>query len=86
MKKTLALRYDSRLPAPFVSAKGTGALADKIKKYARESGVPVIEKPDLAESLFYLEVGDVLPEEFYHAVAEILVYVYKIKTMFNSKV
>ena len=75
LAKSVALRYDQDLPAPFVAAKGAGHLAAKLVELARECGVPVMSAEALAENLFYLEVGDFIPESFYRAVAELLAFV-----------
>jgi flagellar biosynthesis protein len=73
--KSVALRYRSDLPAPFVAAKGRGNLAAKLVELAEGCGVPIVSAETLAESLFYLEVGDFIPEPFYRAVAEVLAFV-----------
>jgi type III secretion system FlhB-like substrate exporter len=73
--KSVALRYEKDLPAPFVAAKGAGHLAAKLVELAQEHGVPVMPAETLAESLFYLEIGDFIPESFYRAVAELLAFV-----------
>lgn len=73
--KSVALRYESDLPAPFVAAKGRGNLAAKLVELAEGCGVPIISAESLAESLFYLEVGDFIPETYYRAVAEVLGFV-----------
>jgi type III secretion system FlhB-like substrate exporter len=73
----VALRYDEELPAPFVAAKGRGELATKLIALAREHGVPVVSREELAESLFYLEVGELVPESFYRVVAELLAFVWR---------
>ena len=64
------------LPAPFVAAKGQGELAAKLVRLAEVHGVPVEPAGTLAEGLFYLEVGEVIPESFYRVVAELLVFVW----------
>lgn len=73
--KSVALRYQEDLPAPFVVAKGRENLAVKLVELAEEYGVPIVSAEALAESLFYLEVGDFIPEPFYRAVAELLAFV-----------
>lgn len=77
----VALRYDqTSMSAPMVVAKGTDYLAEKIKEIARTHRVPIVENREVAQMLFKLtEVGDVIPETLYRAVAEILAYVYRIK-------
>ena len=77
----LALRYDSGvMNAPQVVAKGAGALAEKIKALAKEHHIPIIEDKELARRLYeVVEIGREIPSAFYHAVAEVLTYVYRIK-------
>jgi len=77
----LALVYDSSLAqAPVVLAKGQDLMAERIKDIAREAKVPIVENKPLAQALYRaVEVGQVIPLEFYKAVAEVLGYVYKLK-------
>lgn len=66
--------------APKVVAKGKNYMALKIRELAKQSGVPVVERKPLARALFKsVEVGKEIPYELYHAVAELLAYVYRIK-------
>jgi flagellar biosynthetic protein FlhB len=74
----VALRYEMDMPAPIVVAKGLDLLAQKIKEIAWDHGIPVMENRPLAQALYKgAEVGDAIPSALYHAVAEILVMVYK---------
>ena len=77
----VALRYEQeKMAAPTVVAKGTEYLAEKIKEIARFHHVPIVENREVAQMLFKLtEVGEVIPETLYRAVAEILAYVYRIR-------
>lgn len=77
----IALVYDSNLAqAPLVLAKGQDLLAQRIKDIAKEAKVPIVENKPLAQALYKVaEVGQVIPFEFYKAVAEVLSYVYKLK-------
>ncbi|MBU0995502.1 MAG: flagellar biosynthesis protein FlhB [Proteobacteria bacterium] len=77
----LAIRYDSKtMTAPMVTAKGSGMVAERIRKVAYEAGVPIVENKELARSLFKIaDVGDDVPSDLYRAVAELLAYVYKLK-------
>jgi len=77
----IALQYDSKLmDAPVVIAKGLGIIAGKIREEAKKHNVPIIERPPLAWALYNnVEIGEKIPEELYKAVAEILVFVYKLK-------
>lgn len=76
----VALRYADNMIAPTVVAKGAGLIAEKIKKIAKENGVPVIENKPLARAMFKtLKIGQMIPKELYTAVAEVLSYVYRLK-------
>ncbi|HOQ91151.1 MAG TPA: EscU/YscU/HrcU family type III secretion system export apparatus switch protein [Candidatus Hydrogenedentes bacterium] len=78
-KWAAALRYDPETDrAPRLTAKGAGALAEKILAIAREHGIYVHEDPDLVGALSLLEVNAEIPEELYRAVAEILAFLYRI--------
>jgi flagellar biosynthesis protein len=70
-----AVRYDRRLPAPFVVASGSGRRAEQLLSLAQEYGVPVQNAPELAERLIELDPGTVIPEELFQPVAEILAFV-----------
>jgi flagellar biosynthetic protein FlhB len=75
----VALGFDfSTMEAPKVVAKGRNLLADEIKAEARWAGVPIIENPPLARSLYRsVEVGQAIPFDLYAAVAAILAYLYR---------
>jgi flagellar biosynthetic protein FlhB len=74
----VALRYEVNMAAPIVVAKGLDVLAAKIKEIAWNRDIPVMENRPLAQALYKgAEVGDTIPSALYHAVAEILVLVYK---------
>ena len=66
------------MEAPKVMAKGRNLLAEEIKAEARWAGVPIIENPPLARSLYRsVEVGQAIPADLYAAVAAILAYLYR---------
>ncbi|NCC25091.1 MAG: flagellar biosynthesis protein FlhB [Deltaproteobacteria bacterium] len=75
----VALKYNPmQAPAPIVLAKGVNHMAEKIKAIARENRVPIRENKPLARALYSsVQVGDVIPEEMYQAVAAILAQVFK---------
>ena len=77
----VALRYNAtEAPAPVVLAKGADHLAEKIKQAAREHNVPIRENVPLARALYKsAEVGDMIPEELYKAVATVLAAIWKLK-------
>jgi flagellar biosynthetic protein FlhB len=75
----VALAFDfGTMDAPKVVAKGRNLLAEEIKAEARWAGVPIIENPPLARSLYRsVEVGQPIPVDLYSAVAAILAYLYR---------
>lgn len=77
----VALRFDPAvMVAPKVVAKGADHVAERIRRIASEHGVPIVENPPLARSLFRLtDIGDTVPVELYRVVAEVLAYVYRLK-------
>jgi flagellar biosynthetic protein FlhB len=77
----VALQYDAEtMPAPVVVAKGAGVLAQRIRRLALESNVPIVERKELARALYAnVEIGQQVPAEQYAAVAEVIRYVYQLK-------
>jgi flagellar biosynthesis protein FlhB len=75
----VALRYERGADcAPVVLAKGENRFAQRIKALAAEHGVPMVENKPMARLLFATgRVGESIPTELYHAVAEILAVVYR---------
>jgi len=74
----VALSYDGTRMAPEVVAKGQDLVAAQIRRIADENGVPVVSDPPLARALHgSVEIGHVIPEELYQAVAQVLAFVYK---------
>lgn len=78
----VALKYDPvTMGAPMVVAKGERLVAQRIKEVARSSGVPVLEEPPLARALFAaVPVGQYVPANLFHAVAEVLAWVYALRS------
>lgn len=70
----IALRYvREEGGAPMVVAKGQDLLALKIREIAERTGIPVIEKKDLARSMFdHVEVDKMIPNEFFRPIAELI--------------
>lgn len=77
----VALSYNpSEAPAPVVLAKGANRLAEKIKEIARENRIPIRENVPLARALYKsVEVGDMIPEDLYKAVAAVLASIWRLK-------
>jgi flagellar biosynthetic protein FlhB len=77
----IALRYErGKDQAPLVVGKGADKLAERIKQFAREHEVPIVENKPLARAMYpAIEIGDVIPSEFFAGVAEVLAFVFRSK-------
>ena len=77
----VAMTYDPAIaPAPIVLAKGRGDKALAMRELAAEHGVPVLEFPALARSVYYTtRERQMIREELYAAVAGILAFVFSLK-------
>ncbi len=82
-----ALKYVAEeMDSPMLIAKGTELIAKKIIDIAKENNVPVIENPPVARALFRMvDINHPIPPELYKAVAEILMFVYKMKNHSNKR-
>ena len=78
-RKAAALRYRSdKDQAPRVVAKGRAKVADQIVGLAKKHDIPLVEDPNLAHMLEALDIDVEIPQELYRAVAEVLVFVYRL--------
>jgi flagellar biosynthetic protein FlhB len=77
----VAMTYDPlRASAPLVLAKGRGDKALAMRELAAELGVPVLEYPALARSVYYTtRERQVIREELFSAVACVLAFVLSLK-------
>lgn len=78
----VALSYtDGESAAPIVIAKGQGLIAAKIMSLATEHKVPLLSSPPLARALYSnVELEQEIPTQLYSAVAEVLAWVYQLRT------
>jgi flagellar biosynthetic protein FlhB len=77
----VAIKYDKdKGGAPRVVAKGMRKNAETIKEIARQAGVPILRNVPLAQALHKLDLEEEIPEELYEAVAEVLNFVFELKT------
>jgi flagellar biosynthetic protein FlhB len=78
----VALQFDMQsMGAPIVVAKGTDVVAERIKQIAREHAIPVLENKPLARALHQsVDVGGEIPVALYEAVADVIAYVYRIRS------
>jgi flagellar biosynthetic protein FlhB len=73
---SVALKYETGMAAPVCLAKGTEAVALRIREIAREHDIPIVENPPLARALYAeVELDQTIPEAHYRAVAEVIGFV-----------
>ncbi|MBL7152226.1 MAG: flagellar biosynthesis protein FlhB [Phycisphaerae bacterium] len=77
----VALRWDAKkATAPVLVAKGAEHVAEKIKEIARAYGVPIVQKRELARTIYSaVDLNATIPETLYVAVAEVLAMIYKLR-------
>jgi len=77
----VALEWDEiKMDAPVVTAKGADLVAKRIRDIAREAGVPIMENPPLARTLYEkVELDQPIPPNMYAAVAQMIAFIYKLK-------
>lgn len=77
----VALTYDpDKASAPIVLAKGRGDKALAMKELANEFGLPTLEYPQLARSVYYTSLErQMICEDLYGAIASVLAYVLSLK-------
>jgi flagellar biosynthetic protein FlhB len=82
---SVALSYERGMQAPICVAKGVDNLAFKIREIAREHDIPIVENVPLARALYAtVEIDQEIPTEHYHAVAEVIGYVMRLKRGFGA--
>ena len=83
---SVALSYDRGMAAPVCVAKGVDNVAFKIREVAKKHDIPIVENVPLARALYAtVDVDEEIPVEHYHAVAEIIGYVMRLKNGFSRR-
>ena len=84
---SVALAYDRSMPAPVCVAKGVDNIAFKIREIAKQHDIPIVENVPLARALYAtVDIDEEIPVEHYHAVAEIIGFVMRLKRGFSSRI
>ncbi len=78
---SVALKYvPEEDAAPIVVAKGKDLIALRIRELGEEHNIPMFENKPLAQGLYAgVEVGQIIPIEFYKPVAELISYVNQLR-------
>lgn len=84
---SLALKYNpEEMDAPVLVAKGMDEVAMRIREVAKEHNIPLYENKILARAMFEtVEIDEMVPEEHYKAVAEVISYIFKLKGKLGNK-
>ncbi|HBK19206.1 MAG TPA: flagellar biosynthesis protein FlhB, partial [Gammaproteobacteria bacterium] len=79
----VALLYEmDKEEAPKVVAKGKNHMAQRIRERAGEHEVEIFEAPLLARALYFTsEIGMYIPPDLFHAVAQVIAYVYSLNAV-----
>ena len=72
----VALSYNESDLIPRVVASGVGEVAKSILKLAQENNIPIKEDQTLTDLLSKLDVGQVISQECFRLVAEILSFLF----------
>jgi len=77
----VALTYDpARAPAPLLLCKGRGETALAMREIAAETGLPVLEYPQLARAVYFTtRPNQMVREELYVALASLVAFVMALK-------
>ena len=76
----VALQYDPTTDgAPILVAKGADEIARRIREVAIKENIEIFEAPELARALYFTtKLDHVIPEGLYHAVAQVIAYVFSL--------
>lgn len=75
----VSLKYDvDAAPAPQVTAKGEDEIALLMRRIASENSVPIVENKPMARELYTkMNVGDIIPDDYFTIIAQIYTQVVK---------
>ena len=79
---SVALVYDPESDgAPMVIAKGANDIALRIRQIAEEEGIHIFAAAPLARALYFTtKINHSIPEDLYHAAAQVLAYVFSLNS------
>lgn len=75
IKKAVAVKYPKGAEVPFITAKGSGVIAEKILNEAKKNNIRIEENQTLVDVLSLQQVGDAVSEETYQALAVIFAHI-----------
>jgi flagellar biosynthetic protein FlhB len=77
----VALQWDElTMEAPVLTAKGADLMAKRIRQIAKDHGIPIMENPPLARTLYErVDLDTPIPPTLYAAVAQVIAFVYRLQ-------
>lgn len=85
IKKAAAIKYDQMKDlAPKITAKGHGKVAEKMIALAKSHQIPLVEDRNLVQLLDALDINTAIPPQLYQAVAEVLVFIYRMNAQITD--
>ncbi|HEY4582032.1 MAG TPA: flagellar biosynthesis protein FlhB [Lysobacter sp.] len=83
----VALKYEAgAMRAPKVVAKGVDEMALRIRELGSQNRIALVEAPPLARALYrQCKVDEEIPVKLYAAVAQVLTYIFQLKTWHPSR-
>jgi flagellar biosynthesis protein len=77
-KSAVGIKYQhgDNKEAPKIIAKGFGDLAEEIISLAQQNGVLIHQDPYLSDFLATLDLGQEIPDQLYHVIAELIAFSY----------
>lgn len=75
IRKAVALKYPEGVEAPVIVAKGFGKTAEKILSEAEKNNIFIQENEELVDLLGLQNIGSIVPEEAWDALALIFSYI-----------
>ena len=83
-RRAIGLKYHNgdKAQAPQVIAKGSGELADEIIALAEQHGILVHQDEALCQWLAELDLGQQIPPELYHVIAELIAFSFVLQGRF----
>ncbi len=82
--KAVALKYSEGDSAPLIAASARGFLAKKMLEIAEKEKVPIVKDKMLADVLTVQEIGAVVPQGTWEALAKIFAYVMKVESEYAN--
>lgn len=74
-KLAVALSYPEGVEAPFISAKGSAVLAERIIEIAEENNIPVVKDDIVSKVLSMRQIGECIPENTWEAIAAVFAFI-----------